>query len=67
MQDNSQKQSPMFAEVQVQRNGQMNNQTVRPRKESFHYIKVTYPNGVTLTIPEEIGADKLESFIKIKV
>ena len=45
----------------------MNNQTVRPRKESFHYIKVTYPNGVILTIPEEIGADKLESFIKIKV
>ena len=56
-----------FAEVRVNRGGQKKKQADRPREEGFRYIKVTYPNGVTMTIPEEIGADKLESFIKIKV
>ncbi len=57
----------MFAEVNICRNPNERKQRYSSRPERFQYIKLTYPNGVSLTLPSDIDAGQLERFIRIKV
>ena len=67
MQDNNQKQSPMFAQVNIGRASDENRQKASVRHERYQYIKLTYPNGVTLTLPGDTEPDTLAGYVRIKV
>ena len=44
MQDNNQKQSPMFAQVNIGRASNENRRKASVRHERYQYIKLPYPN-----------------------
>lgn len=48
------KETGMFAEVKVSRPNQADNATGNdndPGANAWRFIKITYPNGVTITVP----------------
>jgi hypothetical protein len=64
---NNKKQSshPLFAEVNL--TGDEFKQTPgRPMPRS-RFLKLVYPNDVTLILPVDISASQLEQYIRIKV
>lgn len=67
MQDNNQKSSPVFAEVNIGRNPNERKQKYSSRQERFQYIKLTYPSGVTLTLPSDTDPETLAAYLRIKV
>ena len=67
MNNNTQRKSPMFAEVNVERQTKESQIHQERTKRRFAYIKLTYPNGVSLTLPTDIGTEQLERFIRIKL
>ena len=67
MNNNTQRKSPMFAELNVER--QTKEPPIhqeRPRKR-FAYIKLAYPSGVTLTLPSDTDPETLAGDLRIKV
>ena len=45
-------------------------ETVKPAsagRKRYEYIKLTYPNGVTLTLPQGVGAAQLAEYVRIKI
>ena len=67
MNNNTERKSPMFAEVNVER--QTKELPIRQErtKRRFTYIKLTYPNGVTLTLPSDTDPEMLAGYLRIKV
>ena len=43
------------------------NNDCKQRDQRIPYIKLTYPNGVTLNVPSTIDIKMLEQYIRIKV
>jgi hypothetical protein len=67
MNNNTQRKSPMFAEVNVERQTkELPIHQERPRKR-FAYIKLAYPSGVTLTLPSDTDPETLAGYLRIKV
>jgi hypothetical protein len=67
MNRNTQKNSPLFAEVNVgQRAAESRNRNDR-RDKRFTFVKLTYPNGVTLTLPSDTDPEILTGYLRIKV
>jgi len=57
----------MFAEVNVERRTtEIQNRNDR-RDRRFTYIKLTYPNGVMLTLPSDTDPEMLAGYLRIKV
>ncbi len=58
MENPKQKKVPLFAEVNISK------EDARAKKKNRHtggfhlpYLKLTYPNGVSLTLPTDIGTE----------
>ena len=67
MNRNTQKNSPLFAEVNVgQRAAETRSRNDR-RDKRFTFVKLTYPNGVTLTLPSDTDPEILTGYLRIKV
>ncbi len=67
MNRNTQKNSPLFAEVNVgQRAAESRSRNDR-RDKRFTFVKLTYPNGVTLTLPSDTDPEILTGYLRIKV
>lgn len=62
--------SPMFAEVKVagdeDRHPSSSADTQR-RENRIPYMKLTYPNGVTLILPASLDIKTVEQYIRITV
>ena len=67
MNNNTQRKSPMFAEVNVERQTKEFPIHQDRTKRRFTYIKLTYPNGVTLTLPSDTDPEMLAGYLRIKV
>ncbi len=67
MNNNTQRKSPVFAEVNVERQTkELPIHQERTRKR-FAYIKLAYPSGVTLTLPSDTDPERLASYLRIKI
>ena len=67
MNRNTQKDSPLFSEVNVgQQAAESRNRNDR-RDKRFTFVKLTYPNGVTLTLPSDTDPEILTGYLRIKV
>lgn len=65
-----QNQKPLFAEVKLTDEDvrqQAANNDSKQRDQRIPYIKLTYPNGVTLNLPTSIYVRLVEQYIRIKV
>lgn len=71
MYNKKQNENPLFAEVKPcddeVRQQATNKDNKQQRDQRIHYIKLTYPNGVTLNVPSTIDIKMLEQYIRIKV
>ena len=60
MNSNTQRKNPMFAGVNVERQAKEVKKKREDRpKRRFTYIKLTYPSGVTLTLPSDTDSETL--------
>ena len=71
MYNKKQNENPLLAEVKPY-DGEVRQQATnkdykQQRDQSIPYIKLTYPNGVTLNVPSTIDIKMLEQYIRIKV
>lgn len=65
--ENKQKNSPLFAEVNIRQDKEESKSIVKRRsRQNTTYFKLTYPNGVTMVLPSTTNADVLEKLIRIK-
>lgn len=65
--ENKQKNSPLFAEVNIrQEKEEKRNIARRQSRQNTTYFKLTYPNGVTMVLPSTTNAEVLEKLIRIK-
>ena len=64
---NSKKQTkqPLFAEVNL--TGEEFKQSPINNFQRTRFLKLVYPNDVTLILPGDISASQLEQYIRIKV
>ena len=70
MYNKKQTQKPLFAEVKLTDEDvrqQVSNSDNKQRDQRIPYIKLTYPNGVTLNLPTGIDVRLVEQYIRIKV
>ena len=70
MYNKKQNEKPLFAEVKPtgdEVRQQATNKDYKQRDQRILYIKLTYPNGVTLNIPSTIDINLVEQYIRIKV
>lgn len=70
MYNKKQTQKPLFAEVKLtddEVRQQAANNDCKKRDQRIPYIKLTYPNGVTLNLPTSIDVRLVEQYIRIKV
>ncbi len=67
MENSNQRKTPLFAEVSVRNEDTRANKNKHAGGSRLPYFKLTYPNGVSLTLPTDIGTDQLERFIRIKL
>ncbi|MBR4339540.1 MAG: hypothetical protein IKP89_02845 [Bacteroidales bacterium] len=67
MENTKQKKVPLFAEVNISKEDARANKNRYIGGFHFPYLKLTYPNGVSLTLPTDIGTEQLERFIRIKL
>ena len=70
MYNKKQNEKPLFAEVKHcddEVRQQATNKDYKQRDQRIPYIKLTYPNGVTLNIPSTIDINLVEQYIRIKV
>ena len=64
---NSRKQNkqPLFAEVNL--TGDELQKSPSSHMQRSRFLKLVYPNNVTLILPVDISASQLEQYIRIKV
>lgn len=70
MYNKKQNTKPLFAEVKLTDDDirqQGANNEFKPRDQRIPYIKLTYPNGVTLNLPTTIDVKLVEQYIRITV
>jgi len=70
MYNKKQNQKPLFAEVKPVEDEvrqQAPNSDYKQRDQRIPYIKLTYPNGVTLNLPTTIDVKMIEQYIRITV
>ncbi len=67
MEKANQRKTPLFAEVTVGKEDRGEEKNRRQKGHPLPYVKLTYPNGVSLTLPTDICTEQLERFIRIKV
>ena len=60
-----QDKKPLFAEVNL--TGDEFKQSPSNHFQRSRFLKLVYPNGVTLILPGDISASQLEQYIRIKV
>ncbi len=59
---------PKFAEVVISDNeAREMREAVTSRSRRNPYLKLSYPNGVTLILPADISIDQLRAYISITV
>nr|WP_297657143.1 hypothetical protein [uncultured Prevotella sp.] len=59
---------PKFAEVVIGDNeAKEMRDSVNARSHRNPYLKLSYPNGVTLILPADISIEQLRAYISIKV
>lgn len=56
---------PLFAEVKL--TGDEFKQSPNNYAQRTRFLKIVYPNDVTLILPGDISASQLEQYIRIKV
>ena len=56
---------PLFAEVKL--TGEEFKQSPNNHAQRARFLKLVYPNDVTLILPSDISASQLEQYIRIKV
>ena len=62
--------TPMFAEVKVAGDADRHPSSasdIQRREKRIPYIKLTYPNGVTLILPTTLDIKTIEQYIRITV
>ena len=65
MNDKKQSKQPLFAEVNLK--GDELKQSPSSNATRRRFLKLVYPNDVTLILPGDISASQLEQYIRIKV
>ena len=65
MNNKKQDKKPLFAEVNL--TGDEFKQSPSNHIQRSRFLKLVYPNGVTLILPSDISASQLEQYIRIKV
>ncbi len=59
---------PKFAEVVIDDNeAKEMREAVTSRSRRNPYLKLNYPNGVTLVLPADVSIDQLRAYISISV
>ena len=67
MENTNPKKVPLFAEVNISKEDARANKNRHAGGFHLPYFKLTYPNGVSLTLPTDIATEQLERFIRIKL
>ena len=65
MNNKKQAKQPLFAEVEL--TGGEFRQSPSTNMQHTRFLKLVYPNDVTLILPGDISASQLEQYIRIKV
>ena len=65
MNNKKQAKQPLFAEVEL--TGGEFRQSPSTNMQRTRFLKLVYPNNVTLILPSDISASQLEQYIRIKV
>jgi hypothetical protein len=65
MNNKKQDKKPLFAEVNL--TGDEFRQSLSNHMQRTRFLKLVYPNDVTLILPGDISASQLEQYIRIKV
>ena len=70
MYNKKQSSKPLFAEVKVAGDAERHPSStsdIQRRENRIPYIKLTYPNGVTLILPTTLDIKTIEQYIRITV
>ena len=70
MYNKKQSSKPLFAEVKVAVDADRHPSSasdIQRREKRIPYIKLTYPNGVTLILPTTLDIKTIEQYIRITV
>ena len=70
MYNKKQSSKPLFAEVKVAGDADRHLSSasdIQRRENRIPYIKLTYPNGVTLILPTTLDIKTIEQYIRITV
>lgn len=65
MKNKNQSNQPLFAEVNL--TGAEFRHSPSPYVHRTRFLKLVYPNEVTLILPVDISASQLEQYVRIKV
>ena len=65
MNNRKQNKQPLFAEVNL--TGDEFEKSTSTHIQRSRFLKLVYPNNVTLILPGDISASQLEQYIRIKV
>ena len=65
MDNKRQNKQPLFAEVNL--TGDEFEKSPSTQSQRTRFLKLVYPNNVTLILPGDISASQLEQYIRIKV
>ena len=70
MYNKKQSSKPLFAEVKVAGDAERHPSStsdIQRRENRIPYIRLTYPNGVTLILPTTLDIKTIEQYIRITV
>ena len=65
MNNRKQNKQPVFAEINL--TGDEFEKSLSTQIQRTRFLKLVYPNNVTLILPGDISASQLEQYIRIKV
>ena len=65
MNNRKQNKQPLFAEVKL--TGDEFEKSLSTQIQRTRFLKLVYPNNVTLILPGDVTASQLEQYIRIKV
>ena len=65
MNNRKQNKQPLFAEVNL--TGDEFEKSLSTQIQRTRFLKLVYPNNVTLILPGDVTASQLEQYIRIKV
>ena len=67
MSNKNQNDRLMFAEMNISGRPTETGRQAAGARTRYEYIKLMYPNGVTLTLPQGVGAAQLAEYVRIKI